>query len=63
MTPFASCCRVISSVFGKAVPQEESLQAITSLEQHIVHVLGAEALDRWTVEVRLSATIYRYDGT
>lgn len=34
--------------------QEGGLQAARSLEDHIVHVLGAETLDRWTVEVGLS---------
>ncbi|CAM9685225.1 unnamed protein product, partial [Pylaiella littoralis] len=38
-------------LFGKPVAQEGGLQAVRSLEDHIVHVLGAETLDRWTVEV------------
>ena len=48
------------SVFGKPVAQQESLQAVRSLEHHIVHVLGAESLDRWRVEVRLSTEYSLY---
>lgn len=61
MRPFPPLvrCHVVDSVFGKPVAQEGSLEAIRSLEQHIVHVLGAESLDRWTIEVRLSTEYSR----
>lgn len=45
-------------MYGKAVVQEESLEAVRALQHHLVHVLGAELLDRWTVEV--SARLTRY---
>lgn len=34
------------------------MEAMRSLQHHIVHVLGAEPLDRWTVEV--STGIFRH---
>lgn len=52
LPPILKCFN--ASLFGKPVDQEGGLQAARSLEDHIVHVLGAETLDRWTVEVGLS---------
>lgn len=40
------CC-----IFGQSVSQEGSLQAVKALQDHLVDALGAELLDRWTVEV------------
>lgn len=41
----------LGSLFGYPVEQEGILQAERQLEDH-VHVLGAQQLETWTVEVR-----------
>lgn len=50
-----SCLNVfnLNSVFGKTIASEASLQALRNLQHHLVNELGAEPLDRWTVEVSL----------